>query len=345
MGRWDRELIQLLPASMRVMASAGAGFDWVDTGVLAEFGILYCNGAHASTESVADMALFHILSAFRNMTWSSLAARSNSAAEWTIAHQQIGFVSHNPRGHTLGIVGLGNIGHAIAKKVRAANGMKIIYYDVIRKKPELEREIDATFYPSMEEMLSLSDCVLIATPYTVRPVLDAHTLSLLPAGARVVNIARGVCIDEDALADALESKHISAAGLDVHAQEPRVSERLSKMSNVTLTSHTGGSTIETVMGFEKLVMQNVEAVLEGREALTAVNQGLVDGYLLGNQKKTNGVNGHDDANGDNDVNGVIVNGDATNPAGDMPSSEMINGMTEPGIGKVTGTASTAVGNT
>lgn len=306
-------------------------------------GILYCNGAHASTESVADMALYHIISVFRNMTWSSLAARSNSATEWTKAHQQIPFESHNPRDHTLGIVGLGNIGHAIAKKVRAALGMKIIYYDVIQKKPELEREADATFYPSMEAMLSLSDCVLIATPYTLRPILDAHTLSLLPAGSRVVNIARGVCIDEDALADALESKHISAAGLDVHAQEPRVSERLSKMFNVTLTSHTGGGTIETAMGFEKLVMQNVEAVLEGREALTAVNQGLVDEYLSRNQTKMNGGNGHDDVNGvheDNDVNGTIVHGETTNPEGDTT-----NGVMEASIGKVKGTASTAVGNT
>ncbi|CAF9940949.1 MAG: hypothetical protein ALECFALPRED_008944 [Alectoria fallacina] len=326
MGNWDRELIELLPTSMQVMASAGAGFDWVDTGVLAEFGILYCNGAHASTESVALMALYHIISVFRHMTWSSLAARSNDAAEWTTAHQQIPFRSHNPEGHTLGIIGLGNIGHAIAKKVKAALGMKIIYYDVIQKTPELEREVDATFYPSKEEMLRASDCVLIATPHTGRPVLDAYTLSLLPAGARVVNIARGVCIDEDALADALESKHISAAGLDVHAQEPRVSERLSKMFNVTLTCHTGGGSIETAVGFEKLVMQNVEAVLEGREALTAVNQRLVDGHASRDREPTNGVK---------------VNGETRNADGSVTNGETTNGTRK----AANGTASTAVGNT
>ena len=321
-------------------------------------GILYCNGAHASTESVADMALWHIISVFRNMTWSTLAARSNSAEEWTRAHQQIPFESHNPRDHTLGIVGLGNIGQAIAKKVRAALGMKIIYHDVTQKTPELERAADATFYPSIEGMLSLSDCVLISTPYTARPILDACTLSLLPAGARVINIARGVCIDEDALADALESKHISAAGLDVHAQEPRVSERLSEMLNVTLTSHTGGGTIETAMGFEKLAMQNVEAVLEGREALTAVNQKRVDEYFSKNQTKTNGCNGHDDVNGineDNDVNGTIVHGETTNVErdmmngdtknGDMTNGNTTNGVMKASIGKVNGIAITPVGNT
>ena len=321
-------------------------------------GILYCNGAHASTESVADMALWHIISVFRHMTWSCVAARSNSPTEWTGAHQQIPFASHNPRDHTLGIIGLGNIGHAIAKKVRAALGMKIIYYDIIQKKPEMERESDATFYSSMEEVLSLSDCVLIATPYTTRPILNAHTLSLLPKGARVVNIARGICIDEDALANALDSKHISAAGLDVHMHEPRVSERLSKMRNVTLTCHTGGGSIETAMGFEKLVMQNVEAVLEGRQALTAVNQGLVDNYFHSkNAKETNGVHGHD-------VNGAKVNGESLITNGETikaesqstngetikaeslsANGETINGALEPFAETAKEPSSTAVGNT
>lgn len=298
-------------------------------------GILYCNGAHASTESVANMALYHIISVFRHMTWSSLAARSNNPSEWTDAHQQIPFVAHDPEEHTLGIIGLGNIGYAIAKKVRAAHGMKIIYNDVIQKKPEMEREVDATFYSSTEEMLALSDCVLIATPYTDRPILDARTLSLLPTGARVVNIARGVCVDEDALADALENKHISAAGLDVHAHEPRVSERLTKMFNVTLTSHTGGGTIETAKGFEKLAMQNVEAVLERRRALTAVNQGLVDKHHLKNKEETTtSVNGHA-------VNGEIAHEANPNSTGGATNNE----TTEPGTGKLNPTASTAVGNT
>ena len=303
-------------------------------------GILYCNGAHASTESVADMALYHIISVFRHMTWSSLAARSSDPDKWTQAHHRIPFESHNPRGHTLGIIGLGNIGHAIAKKVRAAFGMKIVYYDVVQKTPEMEQEADATFYPSMKDMLTLCDCVLIATPYSGRPILDAHTLSFLPRGARVVNIARGICVDEDALADALESEHISAAGLDVHANEPYVSERLIKMFNVTLTSHTGGGSIETAKGFEKLVMQNVEAVLEGRNALTAVNQGLVDGYLsLEKQKQTmNGVNGDTvhDMNGHDTIHEESLS----------PNGDIVNGVVDPSIGgKVKADASTAVGNT
>ena len=298
-----------------------------------ELGILYCNGAHASTESVADMALYHIISVFRHMTWSALAARSNNSTEWTRAHRLIPFRSHNPRGHTLGIIGLGNIGYAIAKKVHAALGMKIIYHDIIQKKPEVEREAGATFFPSMDEMLRASDCVLVATTYTSRPILDAHTLSCLPTGARVVNIARGVCVDEDALADALESHHVSAAGLDVHMREPHVSERLSRMPNVTLTSHTGGGSIETATGFERLVMENVDAVLQGRDALTAVNQSLVDAYyhrsrvpLQTEEMSINGVNGHGTGYGhDGDGNG---NGTALpNGHGESLMSAPVNGET------------------
>ena len=292
-----------------------------------DIGILYCNGAHASTESVAIMALYQIISVFRHMTRSALAARSNSPNKWREAHEKIPFVARDPTGHTLGIIGLGNIGHAVARKARAAFNMKIIYHDKFQKTPELERQVDATYYPTLEAMLPLSDCVLIATPHTGRPLLNARTLPLLPAGARVVNIARGVCIDEDALADALKSQHISAAGLDVHAHEPDVSPRLSKMDNVTLTSHTGGGSIETAVEFERLVLQNVDAVLQGRPALTAVNQGLVDGHL---SRQRNG-------------NGVMVNGGAESLSTSTNGEALVNGVVEMVSARSTGAPAQRLG--
>lgn len=233
-------------------------------------GIIYCNGAHASTESVADTAIWHIISVFRHMTASSLAARSCSAASWNHAHDHVPSISHNPSKHTLGIVGLGNIGLAIARKAHLAFGMKILYTDILRKSTAQELEVDATYYPTMTDMLPHCACVLLATP-AGPPLLTASTIPLLPRGARVVNIARGSLIDEEALADALESGHLDAAGLDVHEHEPRVNERLARMNNVELTSHTGGGSVETNIGFELLSMQNCAAVLDGREPLTPVN--------------------------------------------------------------------------
>ena len=247
-------------------------------------GILYCNGAGASTEAVADMALYHIISVFRNMTWSHLAARSLSRENFLDAHYNAPIVSHNPRGHTLGIIGLGNIGYAIAEKAFKAFGMRILYNDVIRKSRQ-EQTVQATFYENIEDMLSVSDCVLLATPFAGKALITASTLSKFKPGSRFVNIARGSLVDEDALADAIASEHLSAAGLDVHANEPNVSRRLSRFWNVTLTSHSGGGAFETVVGFERLAMENVERVLHGEPALTGVN---------GDRMKphTNGYNGY-----------------------------------------------------
>lgn len=256
--------------------------------ILNEIGILYCNGAGASTESVADMALYLIISVFRQMTWSSLAARSNSPTQWQKAHQNVPLSSHNPRGHRLGIVGMGKIGFAIAKKVKVALGMRILYTDIMRKSPAQEAEVDAIFCPTLDDLLPKSDCILIATPHTGQSLLTANTLALLPAGARIVNIARGSLIDENALADALDSDHVAAAGLDVHTHEPNVSERLSRLWNVTLTSHTAGGSVETNIGFERLAMENVELVLSGGAALTPVNS-----HVLVEKGLWNGVNGVD----------------------------------------------------
>lgn len=219
------------------------------------------------------------------MSWSSLAARSNSPVDFQKAHQRSMYTSHNPRNHTLGIVGLGNIGFAIAKKVRAGLGMRILYHDKERKPANQEDEVDATFYDLLDNMLKASDCVLLASPHGT-PILNARTLSLLRPGSRVVNIARGSLVDEDALADALESGHVSAAGLDVHAHEPSPNTRLNNRRDVTPMCHTGGASVETIIAFERLAMENVEAVLLGREPLTAVN--------MHQLRSTDGVNGHGD---------------------------------------------------
>lgn len=290
MGIWDRELIELLPRSVRMIASAGTSSDWVDTKVLGEYGtplsqgcaeikvvntdecigILYTSCAGASTESVADMALHLIISVFRQTTWSSLAARSNPTA-FKRAHVEVPLRSHSPRGHTLGIVGLGIPGFAIAKKAEVALGMRILYHDVLRKSSNQVDKIRAIFYDSLEEMLRASDCLLLATT-AGRPILDARSLALLPRGSRIIKVARGSLVDEDALADALESGHISAAGLDVYSHEPDTSERLKTRSDVTLVSHIGGGSVDTIAACERSVLENVRAVLDGREPLTAVNK-------------------------------------------------------------------------
>ncbi|KAL2004953.1 hypothetical protein VTN00DRAFT_2803 [Thermoascus crustaceus] len=274
MGRWDQELIQLLPGTVKVFASAGAGYDWADVDILAERDILYCNGGSAPSEAVADTALFHILAVFRNLTWSHLAARSGDPEQWMDAHRNAPMTAWNPRGRILGIIGLGTIGYAIAKKAYLAFGMKIYYHDVVRKSEEQEQSVEAVFCASNEELVSKSDCVVLATPFAGSRLIDGALLQHFKPGSRFVNIARGKLVDEDALVAALESGQIFAAGLDVHANEPHVHPKLTRMKNVMLTCHNGGGAVETKIGFERLAMENIERVLTGQEALTPVNRHL-----------------------------------------------------------------------
>ncbi|EDN96554.1 hypothetical protein SS1G_01480 [Sclerotinia sclerotiorum 1980 UF-70] len=251
MGRWDAELIPLIPESCQIFASAGAGFDWADVDLLAERGIVYCNRC-------------------------TQAARSG-AASFQDCHTNAAIMSHNPRGHTLGIVGLGNIGYNIARKAHLAFGMKILYYDIVRKPSFQEADIGAQFFTNIDEMLALSDCVVLATPASPdgKKFLDRQRLSKFKEKSRFVNIARGVLVDEEALADAVQSGKLVGVGLDVHEHEPRVNERLKASRNVTLTSHNAGGTLETHIGFEELSMKNIDAVLKGKAPLTPVNKHLL----------------------------------------------------------------------
>ncbi|KAK7952942.1 D-mandelate dehydrogenase [Apiospora saccharicola] len=274
-GRIDQELVSLLPKSLKVWASAGAGYDWADVDVLAEHGILYCNGALASSEAVADMAIYHIISVFRNMQWSNMAGRANDPDVWTDAHINAQFTAHNPQGHVLGIVGLGNIGYRIAFKAFRGFDMRITYYDPVPKSAEQEAAINATRCASMDELLSSVDCVILAAPGGSGKLMTKERIAQMKKGSRLVNIARGGLVDEEAVVNALESGQLSAVGLDVFENEPRPHPRLSSFRNATLTCHTAGGALETAMGFEGLSMRNVLAVLTGQPPLTPVNQHLM----------------------------------------------------------------------
>jgi lactate dehydrogenase-like 2-hydroxyacid dehydrogenase len=161
-----------------------------------------------------------------------------------------------------------------------AFGMRIIYYDVVRKSAEVEAELKATFYPDLAAMLGLSDCIVLATPAspTGSKLICRSTLSYFKKGSRFVNIARGSLVDEEALVEALESGRIVGAMLDVHEHEPKVNEKLANMRGVALTCHNAGGTLETHYGFERISMENIDAVLKGREPLSPVNLHLMSNH-------------------------------------------------------------------
>lgn len=245
MGTWDAELIDLLPASCKIYAACSAGFDWVDVEMLAERGIVYTNAAAACTEPVADAAIYCIINTFRHFTESALAARSLDVDRFRKAQLGIGNYTVNPRGHTLGIIGFGRIGQRTAQKAHAVFPMKIIYNDIRRLPESIEAETDATFYENVDDLLAIADCIIVATPFGGSKVLDADKISKMKHGSRLVNIARGKLIDEDALVKALESGQVQSAALDVHFDEPKVNPNLAAMPNVELMSHNAGTTLNT----------------------------------------------------------------------------------------------------
>ncbi|KAH7183410.1 uncharacterized protein B0J16DRAFT_373865 [Fusarium flagelliforme] len=284
MGQWDDELIPLLPPSVRIFASAGAGFNWADVDALGSRRIWYANGAGASDEAVSDTALWMILSVFRNFWMSQKGARSCDPEQFNKMHKFIATISYNPRGHVLGIVGLGNISKLVANKARLALGMKIHYFDVVRSPPEIEEELQVTYHSSLHSLLNIADCVTLHTPLNAhtQDMFNKETFAAMKDGARLVNTARGQIVNEEALVEALKSGKISAAGLDVHYHEPQVSTELAEMDNVILTCHNGGAAITTRINFELMAMKNIMRVVDENgdfcgEPTTAVNRKAFEG--------------------------------------------------------------------
>ncbi|KAF7530989.1 hypothetical protein G7054_g9300 [Neopestalotiopsis clavispora] len=274
MGRWDEELISLLPPSLRIFASAGAGFDWADTKLLAERGIIYCNGGLAAAEAVADFAVAMIISTFRALPYNISSASSGDVQLFQTCHGMATARSRNLRSQTLGLVGLGNIGQQIARRMGAGFEMDIIYYDVERKATEVEGRLKARFCANLEELCKASDCVVLCAPSgSGDALIDERTLKCFKPGSRLVNVARGSLVDEEALADALEQGQLSSIALDVHAHEPKVHKRLRALASdrALLTCHNAGGTVETHVGFEELAMRNIISVLSGKQPITPVN--------------------------------------------------------------------------
>lgn len=170
-----------------------------------------------------------------------------SPSSFQDCHTNAAALSHNPRNHTLGIIGLGNVGFEIARKAYVAFRMKIVYYDVVRKKPGQEAEIAAEFEPTLEGLLARSDCVVLATPASPdgKKVITKDCLGKMKKGSRFVNIARGSLVDEEAVADAVEAGTLVGVALDVHENEPKVNERLKGLRQVMLTAHNAGGTLDT----------------------------------------------------------------------------------------------------
>jgi len=233
-----RKVIEIAD-KLKVIGRAGVGLDNIDLEAAKEKGITVYNVPGAPTQSVAELAIGLMLAVLRKIAY---ADRSMRLGRW-IKKECLG---HELYGKTLGVIGMGRIGRAVARIARLGFGMKIIYYDIIRCPREIEDQLEAK-YLDLETVLREADVVTIHVPLTpeTRHLINEKRLKLMKPTAIIINTSRGGVIDTDALVKALKEGWIAGAGLDVFEEEPLPENHpLTKLDNVVLTPHIGANTIE-----------------------------------------------------------------------------------------------------
>jgi lactate dehydrogenase-like 2-hydroxyacid dehydrogenase len=255
--------IARLPTSLRIIANPSAGVDHIDVAAARARGIVVTNAPDALTECTADFTFMLILAACRRAGQYERIMREG----WRQSFGMPDMLGKQANGQTLGIVGLGRIGRAVARRARAFN-MRVVYTDQQRMPAELEQ--GAVFEADLFRLLPQCGILSLHVPGGDGTLMTRAAFQALPAGAVFVNAARGSLVDEDALIEALQSGHLFAAGLDVYRREPDFDVRLAKLANVFLSPHMASATIEARdrMGFAAL--DNVAAILAGRPALNAL---------------------------------------------------------------------------
>ncbi|EHP6529262.1 2-hydroxyacid dehydrogenase family protein [Listeria monocytogenes] len=252
--------------NLKIVANIGAGFDNIDVKKAQELGIAVTNTPDVSTEATAELTLGLILDVARRISEGDRLCRETP--EQFKGWAPTFFLGTELSGKTLGIIGLGRIGQAVAKRA-AAFGMKIIYSGHHPK--EVAKEWGAEFV-SQAELLKRSDVVTIHAAYSpsLKHLLNETALKTMKSSAFLINAARGPVVEEAALIKALEAGVIAGAALDVFEFEPKIGEDLAKLDNVVLTPHIGNATVETRAAMGKIAIANVEAVLAGKAPLHSV---------------------------------------------------------------------------
>ncbi|MGB1366309.1 MAG: 2-hydroxyacid dehydrogenase [Candidatus Puniceispirillaceae bacterium] len=245
---------------LKLIASFGTGVDHIDLAAAKARGITVTNTPGVLSEDTADVAMALILSVPRRLVEGDSRARSGNWTGWS----PTGMLGHRINGKRLGIIGMGQIGQAIARRARGF-GMSVHYHNRKAVHPAIEAELEATYWDNLDEMLRRMDIVSVNCPYTeaTKGLVSAERLALMPEHAYLVNTARGEIVDEQALAHALETGAIAGAGLDVYANEPAIPEGLRARDNVVLLPHIGSATIEGRHAMGDKVIINIQTFLDG----------------------------------------------------------------------------------
>jgi len=255
--RIDEALIDSCP-HLRAVSNASVGYDNFDLPAMTRASIIATNAPNLSNESVADLAWGLMIAASRRMMESDQFVRSGSWRGFAY-NLMLGMDLHRS---TLGIVGMGRIGQAIARRA-AGFDMNVMYYNRTRLAPELEEESRARHVP-LDTLLGEADHVILALPYSAQAhhLIGAPQLARMKRTATLVNVARGGIVDDGALAQALKEGMIASAGLDVFENEPAVHPELLRAPNFVMTPHTGSATIATRRANAHLAVDNLLAALD-----------------------------------------------------------------------------------
>ncbi|WP_026396790.1 2-hydroxyacid dehydrogenase [Acetobacter nitrogenifigens] len=260
-----KDVLDRMPPDVKLIATVSVGLDHLDVDAIHARGLALTNTPDVLTECNADLAIFLMLAASRRAGEYSAIMRGGWGR--TLAMDEL--LGQRVSGKTLGIIGMGRIGQAVARRAQGF-GMTVLYNNRRRLAPELEH--GATWISDLREMLPKTQILSLHLPGGPESdsLINAETLALLPRGAIFVNAARGRLVDEDALLAALSSGQLAAAGLDVCRNEPNPDPRLLAAPNVFMTPHVGSATVETRSAMGMLALDNVVAIVADAPLLTPV---------------------------------------------------------------------------
>ena len=255
----DAKLIAAAGKKLKLIANYGTGVDHIDLAAAREKGITVTNTPDVLTEDTADMTMALILAVPRRLVEGERIVRSGDWSGWSPTWM----LGHRIFGKRLGIIGMGRIGQAVARRARGF-GLSIHYHNRNRVHEEIENELEATYWESLDQMLAHMDFVSVNCPHTPATyhLLSARRLKLLQPHAVIVNTARGEVIDENALTQVLQSGDIAGAGLDVFEHSPAVNPKLLALDNVVLLPHMGSATFEGRGDMGEKVVINIQTFVD-----------------------------------------------------------------------------------
>lgn len=255
----DAEIIAAASPRLKLIANFGAGTDHIDVAAAYKKGIAVSNTPGVLTEDTADLAMALLLAVPRRLVEGDRLTRKGEFKGWSPTHM----LGHRVRGGALGIVGMGRIGQALARRAHAF-GLDVHYHNRRRIPKGIEDSLGATWHENLDEMLGQVNFVSLHCPSTpdTHHLINADRLKLMRPDSYIVNTARGEIIDEAALADALQAGTISGAGLDVYEDEPSPHPALLDLPNVILAPHIGSATFESRREMGELVLINIRAMMD-----------------------------------------------------------------------------------